>query len=81
MGENLVEALQRANNESRQHVADLDRTARLMGHESADADPGLRLSKVATGHLIHVTERAIASGDVIEMLKAAKLHGIGESHG
>lgn len=73
---NLIEALQKANNESREFIRKLDECAVLMKGNLADDDPGLALSKTVTLAIIKTAEKAIASGDLIEMLRAAELHGI-----
>ncbi len=78
---NIIEGLQQANRESRDHIAQLEETAKILGHKTADDDPGLRLSKIATQVLIDTTERAMASGDVVAMVQAAQAHGLGESEG
>jgi hypothetical protein len=74
---NLIEALQAENEKSREHLRDLEETAKLLGKGSVDADPGLRISASITRALIAQTEVAIASGDVLKMLAAAGAHGIG----
>lgn len=74
---NLVEGLQRANNESREFLAQLDETEKLLGKPHG-SDPGLNISRQVTLSLIRATEEAIASGDVLQMLAAANLHGLGE---
>lgn len=70
---NLVEALQKANNESREHLRELAETEALIG-----PSPGIEISRTITKNLIAQTEAAIASGDVLLMLAAAEAHGLGE---
>ena len=74
---NLIEALQQANNKSRRFIAQLDRTAKMIGAgDRAEDDPGLALSKAITEALIQATDRAIASGDLQLMLSMAGFHGL-----
>lgn len=70
---NLVEALQKANNDSREFIKELDRTSELMKGSPHD---GTHISKALTQGLIDATEAAIASGDVVKMLGVADLHGL-----
>lgn len=72
---NLIEALQAENEKSREHLRELEGTAKLLG--KGDSDLGLRISATITRTLIAQTEAAIASGDVMQMLAAAQAHGIG----
>ncbi len=74
---NLVEGLLAANDESRRFLVELEEKAKLLDHESAADDPGLALSKTATLALIEATDKAVSSGDVVEMVKVAELHGLG----
>lgn len=72
---NLVEFLQKKNNESRQFLQDLEETKKLLlGSNHA----GLEISRTLTQHIIDTAEAAIASGDVLQMISAAKLHGLDE---
>jgi len=68
---NLVEALQEENRKSREFLVELDETEKLL------PGPGLAISRAITSALIRQTEDAIASGDVLKMLAAAKAHGLG----
>lgn len=70
---NLIEALQEANNKSRQFLSELDETAELLGGEN---NSGVALSRAVTVALIQQTEAAIASGDILRMLVAAEVHGL-----
>jgi anthranilate/para-aminobenzoate synthase component I len=67
---NLIEALQRENDKSRAFIAELD---------ALPGDPGLEISKAAHREMIRRAEAAIASGDVVAMVAAAQMCGIGES--
>lgn len=69
---NLVEALQEENRKSREFLLELDET------EALCPGPGLAVSRALTQALIRQTEAAIASGDAMQMLAAAKAHGIRE---
>jgi len=71
---NLVEALQAKNDEHRRFVAELEETAKLLGKPN---DPGLAMSKAITLGLIQTNEAAIASGDVVQLVAAARQNGIG----
>ncbi len=70
---NIIEGLQQACRESREHIVELEETAKLFGHESADDDPGLRISKALSQAMIDAAESAIASGDVVAMVQAAHM--------
>jgi hypothetical protein len=70
---NLIEALQEENRKSREFLVELDETEKLL-----PGDRGLAISRAITSALIRQTEDAIASGDVLQMLAAAKAHGLGE---
>ena len=74
---NLIEALQRENQKSREFIANLDQTAQAIGHKDATTAPGLNLSRAMHESLIRNAESAIASGDVVAMVEAAAAHGIG----
>ncbi len=74
---NLIEALQAENTKSRAFLVELDETAVLLGHKSAAEDLGINLSRVATLAMIAQSEKAIASGDVVQMVGIAQLQGIG----
>jgi hypothetical protein len=69
---NLVEALQEENRKSRQFLVELDEAEKIL------PGPGCAISRAVTSALIRQTEDAIASGDVLQMLAAAKAHGLGE---
>lgn len=75
---NLIEALQDKNRKCREFIVELEEAAKLLGHESIDDDPGLKASKLINQGMIDLGERAIASGDVVAMVKAAAVHGIGD---
>lgn len=65
---NLIEGLQAEANKRRAFIGELERTAVLLGKGSADADPGLRISKSFSETQISMIDSAIASNDVVEML-------------
>ena len=67
---NLVEALQNANNRSREFIQECEDAKQLVSNVG-----GLDISIAVTGALIVATEKAIASGDVSQMVKAADAHG------
>lgn len=71
---NFVEGLLEANEKSRKFLLELDETEKLLGGNQA----GIGISRAITKQLIAETERAIGSGDVLQMLAAAKMHGLGE---
>lgn len=70
---NLIEALQKANDDSRKFLQELDDCERL-----GLSGPGISMSRAITRKLVAETEAAIASGDVMQMLHMAAAHGIGE---
>ena len=68
---NMIEALQEANRQGREHIAQLEETAKMFPNAA-----GLVVSRKITEALIRQTEAAIASGDIIAMLAAAKANGL-----
>jgi len=66
---NLVEALQDENRKGRDFLKELESLEAL--------GPGPKVSRQITHSLIDLTEKALSSGDVLEMLKAASANGIG----
>lgn len=74
---NLIEAMQAENAKNRAFLTELDDAARAMGMKSAEDDPGLNASRMITAALIGQSEKAIASGDVVEMVTVAQAQGIG----
>lgn len=74
---NLIEALVANNAKSREFLVELEETAKALGHASASDEPGLNASKVITETMIAESERVIATGDVVAMVKFAQAQGIG----
>ncbi len=74
---NLIEALQADVAKSREFLVELEVTAQALGHASTDDDPGLKVSKMLTEMTIAKTEEAIATNDVVAMVKIAQLLEIG----
>ena len=75
---NLIEALQARAAESREFLAELEETAKLLGHTSAATAPGLGISKALHDGIIRRCEAAIASGDTVEMVKVGAALGVGK---
>lgn len=76
---NLIEAMQADNTKSRAFLVELDESAVLFGNKSAADDAGLNVSRMVTQALIDQSEKAIASGDVVQMIAVAQAQGIGRA--
>jgi len=70
---NLVEALLKENESNREFLAQLDESDEVIGK-----NPGTEISRTIYKDLIKRTDEAIGSGDVVEMVKMAQLHGVGK---
>ena len=69
----LAQMLLDANDESRQFIAEIDSA---LGMPALGDQPGLRLSRAVTETLVSTTQDALASGDVVAMIRAANAHGL-----